>query len=192
MTGGRIQGGHTIRPLWGAGEAGGGGGPGASDFRTRVPPSCLTTRSRWRDTFGKTKRCPPDSGWAIFGNGSPLLPSCLGLGAIGPACICPLDCSLKRSPPHLQWPSLPRHDERGKGSTASQMPGDLLSLSGQGVGEQAGCVQSWGRCSGNGFKPSFPPLPGGPARQTKASSLGIHAANVGRETIPMGLFLPHG
>ena len=27
MTGGRIQGGHTIRPLWGAGEAGGGGGP---------------------------------------------------------------------------------------------------------------------------------------------------------------------
>lgn len=70
------------------------------------------------------------------------------------------------------------------------MPGSLFQLPGGGeLGERAGCVQSWGGCSGGA---SFPLLSGSPTRQTKASSLGIHAAKVGGRTILMGMFLPRG
>lgn len=95
------------RPCGGRGA----GAPGASDSKTSA---CLLTalQAGRRETgdgktdLGRQRDASPDSGWAIFGNGSTLLGSCR-LGATGLACICPLECSLKRLPPRLGRASTP-------------------------------------------------------------------------------------
>lgn len=77
---------------------------GASDSKTRVSLLALQPGANGKTDWGRQRDASPDSGWAIFGNGSSLLHNCC-LSAIGPTCICPPECSLQRPPPRLGSPA---------------------------------------------------------------------------------------
>lgn len=119
---------------------------GASDSKTRVSLLALQPGANGKTDWGRQRDASPDSGWAIFGSGSALLHSCC-LSAIGPTCICPLDCSLKRPPPHLGGPA--SHNGAGEGRSTWQC---LAACDSSQVGTRgdSGFVQGWGRCSENG------------------------------------------
>lgn len=92
----------------------GGGGrcSQASDPETRVSLLALQPGAGGKTGWGRQRDASPDSGWAIFGNGSTLLHSRYLGTTTGPAPICPPKCSLKRPPTPSGKPSTPQRGWR--------------------------------------------------------------------------------